>query len=177
MTSSKWTRRVLILCALLGAAEAAYLLGEAVTSHAAVAHPCRTQGTPPFTAPDNRCTPGAVVRKSRADVCDGSTVRPSLATTERRVILRNYGFSVFTGATGELDHRVPLVYGGTTDRRNVWPEREVAGFNPKDRLEAVILRRVCKRLPHPMSVRTAVRVFLTDWRPAYDYYVLGRRPA
>jgi hypothetical protein len=142
----------------------------------ALAAPCHTTGAPPFTAPSNACTPGAFVRKTRADVCDGRTDRPTLPAAERRAILRNYGVPAFNGATGEIDHRVPLALGGATDRRNLWPEVEVNGFNPKDRLEAVIFRRVCSRLPHPMRVTTAVRVFLADWRPGYSYYVLGVGP-
>jgi hypothetical protein len=142
----------------------------------ALAAPCHTTGTPPFTAPSNACTPGAFVRKTRADVCDGRTARPTLPAAERRAILRNYGVPTFNGATGEIDHRVPLALGGVTDRRNLWPEVEVNGSNPKDRLEAVIFRRVCKGLPHPMRVRTAVRVFLADWRAGYSYYVLGVGP-
>jgi hypothetical protein len=142
----------------------------------ALAAPCHTTGRPPFTAPSNACTPGAFVRKTKADVCDGQTVRPSLPAAERRAILSNYGVPTFNGTTGEIDHRVSLALGGTTDRRNLWPQVEVNGFNPKDRLEAVILRRVCKGLPHPMRVTTAVRVFLADWRAGYSYYVLGLGP-
>jgi hypothetical protein len=142
----------------------------------ALAAPCHTTGTPPFTAPSNICTPGAFVRKTKADVCDGQTARPSLPAAERRAILTNYGVPTFNGTAGEIDHRVPLVLGGVTNRRNLWPEVEVNGQNPKDRLEAVILRRVCKELPHPMRVTTAVRVFLADWRPGYSYYVLGVGP-
>lgn len=116
------------------------------------------------------------MRKTRADVCDGQTVRPSLPAAERRAILSNYGVPTFTGATGEVDHRIPLVLGGVTDRRNLWPDVEVNGVNPKDRLEFRIYRRVCFNDPHPMRVTTAVRVFLADWRPAFTYYVLGVGP-
>lgn len=137
---------------------------------------CRTTGAAPFTAPDNHCTPGGFVPKSRADVCDGDTDRPTLKVAERRAIVGNYGVPGWTGANGELDHRVPLVLGGTTDRRNIWPEAGPPTNNPKDTLERVILRRVCDRKPHPMRVRTAVLVFFVDWRAAYTYYVLGRGP-
>jgi hypothetical protein len=142
----------------------------------ALAAPCHTTGTPPFTAPSNACTPGAFVRKTHADVCDGDTVRPTLPAAERRAILANYGVPTFSGATGEIDHRVPLVLGGVTDRRNLWPEAEVAGQNPKDKLEFRLYRRVCFNDPHPMRVRTAVRVFLADWRAGFMYYVLGIGP-
>lgn len=139
--------------------------------------PCHIFGEAPFTAPDQSCTPGAFAAKTRADVCDGRTVRPSLPAAERRAILAHYGRPGFTGSSGELDHRVPLVLGGVTDRRNIWPEDELSGQNPKDRLEFRIYRRVCFADPHPMRVRTAVLVFLGDWRPAFTYYVLGIGPA
>lgn len=147
----------------------------------ALAAPCHTTGTPPFTAPSNACTPGAFVRKTKADVCDGQTVRPKLLAAEERRILRNYGLATFTGSDGEKDHRVPLVLGGTTDRHNIWPEPWGPGEfahreNAKDKLEDAILRRVCKGLPHPMRVATAVRVFLADWRAGYSYYVQGIGP-
>lgn len=140
----------------------------------ALAAPCHTAGTPPFTVPSNACTPGAFVRKTKADVCDGRTVRPSLPAAERRTILSNYGVPTFNGTTGEIDHRQPLVLGGATDRRNLWPEVEVNGFNPKDRLESYVLRRVCKGLPHPMSLRTAHAIFAGSWVAYFRFYRLDK---
>jgi hypothetical protein len=131
---------------------------------------CHAQGTAPFTAPDNGCTPGAFVHKTKADVCDGKTERPRLPSAEERFIERSYGFAVFTGSTGELDHRIPLVFGGTTDRRNIWPEVG-SRPNPKDRLEDLLYRRVCTGVPHRMRLSTAIRIFQADWRPAYTRYV------
>jgi hypothetical protein len=136
---------------------------------------CRITGTAPFTAPDPRCTPGAFVRKTRADVCDGNTDRPNLPAAERRRLLANYGVPGWTGRDGEVDHLVPIALGGLTVRANLWVERGPIP-NPKDRLEAVIYRRVCFGDPAPMRVRTAVRVFSADWRAAFTYYVLGRGP-
>src|SRR3954447_1648018 len=110
----------------------------------ALAAPCHTTGVAPFTAPDSACTPGAFVRKTKADVCDGQTVRPDLGAAERRAILSNYGVPGWSHVDGELDHRVPLVLGGLTNRRNVWPERgpdPLRHENPKDALERTILRR------------------------------------
>lgn len=145
----------------------------AVLAALALAAPCSTTGTPPFVAPSNICTPGAFVRKTKTDVCDGQTVRPSLPAAERRAILSNYGVPTFNGATGELDHRQPLALGGTTDRRNIWPQIEVAGFNPKDRLEGYVFRRVCKSLPHPMSLHTAHAIFAGNWVAYFRFYRLG----
>jgi hypothetical protein len=105
-------------------------------------------------------------------VCDGQTIRPSLPAAERRAILSNYGVPTFNGTTGELDHRQPLALGGTTDRRNVWAEVGPIP-NPKDRLEAYVFRRVCKSLPHPMSLRTAHAIFAGNWVAYFRFYGLG----
>lgn len=157
-----WLAVVAILVALAGTMMA--------VAHAGAA-PCH-HGTGTFTAPDNACTPGAFVRKSKADVCDGRTERPNLPAAERRAILRNYGVPTFNGTTGEMDHRIPLALGGTTDRRNVWPQAGPRP-NPKDRLEAYVLRRVCKGLPHPMGLRTARAIFAGSWVAYFRFYGLA----
>lgn len=157
-----------LLCVIAAALGA--LLGAARADSAS----CQAEGIVPFTAPDNACTPGAWSFKTRTDVCDGDTARPKLRAAERRHILGGYQLDKWTDPDGELDHRVPLVLGGTTDHRNVWPERELNGANPKDRLEFRVYRRVCFADPHPMRVRTAIRLFLADWRHAYGPLVLGQ---
>jgi len=130
---------------------------------AASASPCH-HSTSVFGAPDNACTPGAYVRLSRAEVCTPKD-RPTLPAAERRRLLADYGVPNWTGASGEIDHRVPVFLGGLTVRANLWPEP--GGIpNPKDRLEVEVRRRICARHP-TMRVRTAVRLFLADWRHAY----------
>lgn len=124
-----------------------------------------------FTAPLNQCTPGAYVHLSTAQVCT-SKDRPSLPAAERRKILARYRLTTWTGAQGELDHRVPFFLGGTTDARNLWPEAGPIP-NPKDRLEDFVRRRIC--VLHTLSVRTARRQFLTNWTVWYFHYGLNRR--
>lgn len=145
---------------------------SSATAGAGAPPSCRAGGTAPFTVPDNACTPGAFQPFTHDEVCT-SKDRDTLHAADRRAILQEYGFSTFTGVTGELDHRVPFFLGGTTDRRNIWPE---VGTRPnaKDRLETAIYRRVCFGVPYRMRVRTAVRIFLSDWRYAYGPVVLGR---
>lgn len=116
-------------------------------------------------APDNVCTPGAYERLSVAQVCATKT-RPSLRVTVRRRVLGNYGVPGWSGANGEIDHRVPLFLGGLTTAGNLWPEPGPVP-NEKDRLEFRVYRRVCFRDPRPMRVRTAIRLFLADWRHAW----------
>jgi hypothetical protein len=146
-------------------AAAALTLATATPAHA---HPACLMGSGQYTAPITVCTPGAYVHLSTAAVC-ATKDRPSLPAVERRKILARYGLTTWTGRDGELDHLQPLFLGGTTDARNIWPEAQRPG-NPKDRLENYVRRRVCLRKPYPMSVRTARREFLTDWRPWYRRY-------
>lgn len=142
----------------------------------AVTAVCHVAGHGLMAAPDNSldCTPGDWTALTRAEVCD-SKPRPYLRVAVRRDILARYGVPGWTGADGELDHRVPFFLGGATDRENLWPE---AGSIPnlKDRLESYTYRRVCVR--RDMRPRTARRLFLADWRHAYRAYhcATGCRP-
>src|SRR4051812_13940791 len=128
-----------------------------VATGSAHASRCHTTGHAPFTAPSNACTPGSFVRLSRAEVCQ-SKDRPTLRAAVRRRVLADYGVPGWTGANGELDHRIPFFLGGLATASNLWPETGTIP-NPKDRLEAYVRRRVCLRRPHPMTVRTARLIF------------------
>lgn len=162
MSARAW-RSAFIAMALLCAVVA---LTWALVAHAGTPPRCDVVGVAPLTAPDNACTPGQYEAISRKNVCDGDTPRPTLPTAVRRRLLADYGVPAWSGTNGELDHRVPLFLGGLTTKANLWPE---AGHipNPKDRLELAVYRRVCFGDPAPMRVRTAVRIFLSDWRHAY----------
>jgi hypothetical protein len=142
---------------------------------AALSAACILMGSGAFTAPDNGCTPGAYVRLSRAQVCSGAGDRTTLRASERRRLLGQYGVPNFNGDSGEIDHRVPVFLGGTTVEANLWPEPGPRP-NRKDQLEFRVFRRVCFGDPHRMRVRTARRIFLSDWRHAYRPIVLGQGP-
>jgi hypothetical protein len=140
-----------------------------VATLVAVAHaqqhslPCHVLGSAAFTAPDNACTPGAYRVLSRSAVCSTKD-RPTLPAADRRKVVSEYGVPRWSGANGELDHRVPLFLGGLTVENNIWPER--GGIpNRKDALENLVRRRIC--VDRTMRVRTGVRIFLSDWRHAY----------
>lgn len=163
------TRRAVVAVILLMLAA-----GVAVASAATVQHATSSQ-TPECVvryvrdqpAPDNApdCTPGESDHFGHRKACDG-TDRSSLTAAERRDILARYGVPGWTGADGELDHRIPLFLGGHTDRRNVWPEP--GGIpNDKDALEYRVYRMVCFGDPHHLRVKTARRIFLGDWRAQY----------
>jgi hypothetical protein len=130
-------------------------------------------GSGQYTAPITVCTPGAYVHLSTAAVC-ATKDRPSLPAVERRKILARYGRTAWTGRDGELDHLQPLFLGGTTDARNIWPQRGPVP-NPKDALENYVRWRVCLRRPYPMSVRYAHRIFATNWMVWYFHYGLDHR--
>ena len=145
----------------------------AVLAALALAAPCHTHGTAPLTLPDNHCTKGAFAPLTKAQACAPKD-RPTLPAAERRRILTRYGINPasWTGASGELDHRQPFWAGGLTTAANVWPER--GGIpNAKDRLEDYTRRRVCKGLPHPMSLRTVHVIFAGNWLAYFRFYGLG----
>lgn len=148
--------------------------GQTNARAASSATVCHVQFSRGLPGPDNagRCTPGAFTVLTRAQVCDG-TDRPSLRAADRREVLGEYGVPGWTGANGEIDHRVPVFLGGRTTPANLWPEPGAIP-NRKDRLEFYVYRRVCFGDPAPMRVRTARRVFLGLWQAYYFHFGLNR---
>lgn len=130
---------------------------------------CHVGGAAPFLRPDDTCTPGSYERLSVAQSC-AHKVRPALPFADRVTILVRYGQPLsWSGASGELDHRVPFFLGGRTNVRNIWPERGPIP-NTKDRLEFYVYRRVCGS--RTMRAQTARRIFLSDWVAAFHKYHL-----
>jgi hypothetical protein len=136
----------------------------------ALAASCHTVGHAPFTAPDNAlaCTPGSTVHLTWQQACT-PTDRSTTPVAVRRKVLAEYGVPNWTGADGEIDHRVPWFLSHDSSAGNLWPERGPATNNPKDALEGYVWRRVCVK--RTMRVRTARREFLGDWRAYYRWYV------
>ena len=48
--------------------------------------------------------------------------RPTVPAAVKREVLTRYGFTFWSGETGEIDHRVPFFLGGQTNVSNLWPE-------------------------------------------------------
>lgn len=155
----------------------AALVAAALAPAGAQASVCHVHGHGAFTLPDNsaRCTPGAFVKLTRRQVCTPKD-RPSTPAAVRREVLGEYGVPNFTGASGEIDHRVPFFLGGLTVAANLWPERGSIP-NPKDALENAVRRRVCLGDPVRMRVRTARRIFLGEWTFSYGPIALRLKPA
>ena len=126
---------------------------------AVLAASCIITGAQPFIRPDNACTPGSYDPLPKAQVCVHKD-RLTLPAAVKREVLTRYGFTFWSGETGEIDHRVPFFLGGQTNVSNLWPE---AGPIPnrKDALERYTRNRIC--VNGTMRVRTAVRIFLGDW--------------
>jgi hypothetical protein len=154
--------------ALAGAADQDNL---PAASSATICHVRYSHGLP---GPDNAgsCTPGAFTVLTRAQACDG-TDRPTLRAAVKREVLTEYRVPNWTGADGEIDHRLPVFLGGLTTPANLWPEPGAIP-NRKDRLEFYVYRRVCFSDPAPMRVRTARRVFLGLWQAYYFHFGLDR---
>lgn len=109
--------------------------------------------------PDATCTPGSVdatVTQANISTTLGrsggytSSVRPPEAMIEsaKRQLMAAYGIPWSEARGYELDHLVPLCAGGSSDVRNLWPEKNdfLTGdggpssyvHNSKDRVEAYV---------------------------------------
>lgn len=145
----------------------------AITSQARVTrspHP----GTPvarTWPAPDDRLTPGAVVR------C--ALPRPAserhVSAVEKDQVAAAYGYAGPRGLRYlEFDHRVPFALCGSNGPTNLWPERydgvPTTAFvhNRKDQLELLVTRKV---RDGELSLRQAQSIFLGDWRQGWCRYV------
>jgi hypothetical protein len=146
---------------------------------------CHAIGRGLYSRPDSHCTPGAVnaaVTQSTigSTICRSgwtSTVRPPESTTEPEKFASMAAYGLRGPASEyEYDHEVPLELGGAVnDARNLWPEPDYptrAGFylNPKDRLESVLKRMVCRGA---MTLAQAQRLIASNWVAAYNQRQIG----
>jgi hypothetical protein len=146
---------------------------------------CHAIGSGLYSRPDPRCTPGAV-NPAVTQATIGSTicrsgwtsiVRPAESITEPEKFASMAAYSARGSASAyEYDHDVPLELGGAVnDPRNLWPEPDYAtrsGFylNPKDRLENVLKRTVCRGA---MTLAQAQRIIASNWVAAYNQLHVG----
>lgn len=143
---------------------------------------CRMSGSGLYALPDRRCTPGAanpaVTQASiGSTICRSgwtATVRPPVGVTEPEKLASMSAYGLRGRASSyEYDHLVPLELGGAVnDPRNLWPEPGYAGSsgfyrNPKDHLENVLKRRVCRG---SLSLAAAQRMIAREWVAAYGAY-------
>ncbi|MDQ6804799.1 MAG: hypothetical protein M3065_07485 [Actinomycetota bacterium] len=130
---------------------------------------CRVHGA----LPDLACTPGAVyANANRAAICRRGYARrerkahgPSFK--QRTAIYRAYAITRrFTGASGEVDHSVPIALGGASTPANLWPEAAPLSHR-KDTLEAFLAHEVCAG---HIALTDAQRQIAQEWQTAYERY-------
>jgi len=146
---------------------------------------CHSIGRALYSRPDPHCTPGVVnpvVTQATigTTICRSgwtSTVRPpeTITRSEKLASMAAYGLRE-SASRYEYDHDVPLELGGAVnDPRNLWPEpdyppRSSFYLNPKDRLENVLKRMVCRGA---MTLAQAQRLIAFNWVAAYNQLHIG----
>jgi hypothetical protein len=115
-------------------------------------------------------TPGAVAPISTAALCAGD--RPSRVVTAavRDQVVRSYGMAAMSEQSYELDALITPELGGSTDARNLWPQRyesPVWNARVKDELERLLPRLVCEG---KVDLAVAQRDIAADWIAAYQKY-------
>jgi hypothetical protein len=156
-----------------------------VVQHQPAPGSCHAIGRGLYSRPDPHCTPGAVnpaVTQATigSTICRSgwtSTVRPPESITEPEKFASMAAYNVRGSASRfEYDHDVPLELGGAVnDSRNLWPEPDYAarsGFylNPKDRLENVLKRMVCRGA---MTLAEGQRMIASNWVAVYNQLHIG----
>ena len=91
-------------------------------------------------------------------------------------MLRDYGMEGLAEAEYELDYLITPELGGSSDRRNLWPERyqsRVWNALVKDELERLLPTLVCRGA---IDLATAQRDIASNWIAAYKKYFRTDRP-
>jgi hypothetical protein len=153
---------------------AAYLARHELTRFAA------KDATAPLEAgalPIRALTPGATEHITADELCAGlAPSRGPIAAAVRQAVLRDYGMEGLPDAEYELDYLITPELGGSSDRRNLWPERygsRVWNAHVKDELERLLPTLVCRGA---IDLTTAQRDIAADWIAAYKKYFHTDRP-
>lgn len=117
--------------------------------------------------PIRSLTPGAVTTTSAAELCAG--VEPSRRVTDdvRKLVIRDYQMGGVPESAYQLDALITPELGGSTDRRNLWPQRyesPVWNARVKDELERLLPRLVCEGR---LELARAQQEIARDWIAAY----------
>jgi hypothetical protein len=117
--------------------------------------------------------PGAIASTDFSEVCapgysrnhrqDSYTLRESIRARDH------------CGKDSQVDHRVPLSLGGKDSPENLWcqPGNTTWNYKDKDKLEVFMWVRTCKQ--KEVSLETAQKMFLGDWRKGYCEVFYDRR--
>lgn len=127
--------------------------------------------------PIRALTPGATAPVSAADLCAGRVpAKEEIAPAVRQAVLRDYGMDGLSDSEYELDYLITPELGGSSDRRNLWPERygaRVWNARVKDQLEVLLPSLVCRGA---VDLSTAQHDIAVDWIAAYKKYFHTDRP-
>ena len=165
--------------AVAAALVAALVLGAFLVRSAVVRGPSTGSGAPieAGALPIPALTPGATAHVTADDLCAGrGPVREEIAPAVRQAVLRDYGMDGLPDSDYELDYLITPELGGSSDRRNLWPERygsRVWNARVKDQLELLLPSLVCRGA---VDLSTAQRDIAVDWIAAYKKYFHTDRP-
>jgi hypothetical protein len=127
--------------------------------------------------PIRALTPGAAARIDREALCAGKLpARSPIAASTRQAVLRQYRMEGVPEQEYELDYLITPELGGTSDPRNLWPERYASGpwnARVKDDLERLLPQLVCQG---SVDLTTAQRAIADNWIAAYKRYLRTDRP-
>lgn len=127
--------------------------------------------------PIRALTPGATARVSADDLCAGrGPSKEEIAPSVRLAVLHDYRMDGLPETDYELDYLITPELGGSSDRRNLWPERyssRVWNARVKDELEQLLPSLVCRGA---VDLTTAQRDIAADWIAAYKKYFHTDRP-
>jgi hypothetical protein len=115
-------------------------------------------------------TPGDVVITSAAELCAGARPPRTVTSHVRDRILRGYRMQHLRQEDYELDALITPELGGSTDPRNLWPQRydsPVWNARVKDALESLLPGLVCRG---QVDLAQAQRDIAADWVAAYKKY-------
>jgi hypothetical protein len=127
--------------------------------------------------PIRALAPGATARIDREALCAGQLpARSPIAASTRQAVLRQYRMEGVPEQEYELDYLMTPELGGTSDPRNLWPERYAPGpwnARVKDDLERLLPQLVCQG---SIDLATAQRAIADNWIAAYKRYLRTDRP-
>jgi len=120
--------------------------------------------------PNSYNTPGAVTKADAKQICAAgyeAGVKP-VAGWQKTTALEKYGIRP-ESYTGELDHLVPVLLGGSNDPENLWPMHSQGDMTPaaKARLAETLKTMVCSG---KITLKEAQNAFKKDWTKAYKQY-------